>query len=89
VKGKEDRADTSMDISLDEEALAQIDELIEKHSTPLHRLTREEMLHLLLEKGRELVAQGESLRPHLEPPASEEDEAALSSRSAPDDTEKH
>jgi hypothetical protein len=87
VKGKADQADTSIDISLDEETIAQLDELIEKHSTPAHRLTREEMLHILLENARDLVAQGESLRPHLEPHA--DDEAAISSTPAPGDPEPH
>lgn len=88
MKGKADRADTSLDISLDEETIAQLDELIEKHSTPSRRLTREEMLHLLLEKARDLITQGESLLPHLEPPAAE-DEAANASPPPPDDEEKH
>lgn len=90
MKGKADRADTSLDISLDEETIAQLDELIEKHSTPSHRLTREEMLHILMEKARDLVTQGESLLPHLEPPvADDEDEAAISSTPAPGDPETH
>ncbi len=89
VKGKADRADTSLDISLDEETIAQLDELIEKHSTPAHRLTREEMLHLLLEKARDLITQGESLLPHLEPAAVAADEAASPSAPPPDEEEKH
>ncbi len=76
MERKADPADTSVDISLDEETIAQLDELIEKHSTPTHRLTREEMLHLLLEKARDLVTQGVSLVPHLEPPAAAADEVA-------------
>jgi hypothetical protein len=60
-------ADTLVDIELDEEQIARVDELIEQHSTPSHRLTREEIVEMLLGKGRELVAQGESLLPFLAP----------------------
>lgn len=70
-----DPADTLVDIDLDDEQLAQIDALIEEHSSPSHRLTREEMLHLLIEKGRNLVEQGESLLPYLEPPSTEDEDA--------------
>lgn len=76
-------ADTLVDIDLDEEQLAQIDKLIEEHATPSHRLTQEEMLRLLVEKGCDMVAQGESLLPYLEPP---EDETAPAPAS--DDTTK-
>ena len=77
---KQEPADVLIDIPLDEEQLAQIDALIEEHSTPSHRLTREEMLQLLIEKGSELV---ESLLPFLEPPSTaDEDHGAPSS--APD-----
>ena len=92
MKGKADRADTSLDISLDEETIAQLDELIEKHSTPSHRLTREEMLHILMDQARDLITQGESLLPHLEPLTADdedEDEAAISSTPAPGDPETH
>ena len=72
---EQDAADTLVDIELDDEQLARLDELIEQHSTPLHRLTREELLLLLVEKGRELVEQGESLLPFLEATETEEDGA--------------
>ena len=63
-----DPADTLVDVplDLDDDQLAQIDALIEEHSTPSHRLTREEMLQILLEKGCARVEQGESLLPYLE-----------------------
>jgi hypothetical protein len=81
----QDSADDLVDVALDldEEQLAQIDALIEEHSTPSHRLTREDMLQILLEKGSEMVEQGASLLPFLE---QDEDEAAPSS--APGDKEK-
>ena len=75
----QDPADTMIDVALDldEEQLAQIDALIEAHSTPSHRLTREEMLQILLEKGSELVEQGAPLLPFLDPPSGvdEDDDA--------------
>jgi hypothetical protein len=82
---KKEPADTLVDVplDLDEDQLAQTDALIEEHSTPSHRLTREEMLQILLEKGSEMVEQGASLLPFLE---QDEDEAAPSS--APGDKEK-
>jgi hypothetical protein len=79
-------ADALVDIELDEEQLARLDELIEEHSTPEHRLTREEMLQFLIEKGREMVEQGESLLPFLEPPVTE---TAPSSSPAPRHKTKH
>jgi hypothetical protein len=66
-----DAAAILVEIDLDEEQLARLDELIEEHSTPSHRMTREEVLLMLVDKGRELVAQGESLLPFLEPPTDE------------------
>lgn len=69
-----DPADTLVDIELDEEQVAQIDALIEEHSTPSHRLTRDEMLRLLVEKGREMVEQGASLLPFLETPSAADEE---------------
>ena len=53
--------ETLLDVALDEEQLAQIDALIEEHSTPTHVLTRDAMLQILLEKGRRAVKPGESL----------------------------
>ena len=73
-----------VDIDLDEEQLAQIDALIEEHSTPTHRVTREAMLHILVERGRKQVEQGTSLLPYLELP---EDETAPAPAS--DDTTRH
>lgn len=64
-------ADTLVEIDLDDEQLARLDELIEEHSTPSHRVTHEEMLLLLVERGREMVEQGESLLPFLDPTAAE------------------
>lgn len=61
-------------VDLDDEQLAQIDALIEQHSTAEHRLTRAEVTHLLLENGAELVSQGESLSPYLK--AADKDESA-------------
>ena len=75
-----DAADTLVDIELDDEQLARLDELIEQHSTPSHRLTREELLHHLIEKGSELVEQGTSLLPLLEA-ASNVDENDSAARS--------
>ncbi|MFS8069066.1 MAG: hypothetical protein ACMG6S_22125 [Byssovorax sp.] len=79
INPTEDPADASVDLALDldEEQLAQIDALIEEHATPSRRLTREEMLQLLVERGCDLVAQGESLLPYVESPP------------AADDTTKH
>jgi hypothetical protein len=83
-------ADTLVEIDLDDEQLARLDELIEEHSTPSHRVTREEMLLLLVEKGRERVGQGESLFPFLEPPAAETaEETAPSSAPGPGHETKH
>lgn len=79
-------ADALVDIELDEEQLARLDALIEEHSTSAHRLTREEVLQLLIEKGREMVEQGESLLPFLEPPTTE---TAPSSAPAPGHETKH
>ena len=64
-KLKQDPADRLVALTLEEEQLAQIDKLIESHAASSHRLTREEMLHLLVEKGCAQVAQGESLLPFL------------------------
>ncbi|MEP7123538.1 MAG: hypothetical protein ABJE95_21600 [Byssovorax sp.] len=71
-KGPEDTL-VDVPLDLDDEQLAQIDALIEEHSTPSHRLTREEVLHTLLEQGCEQVEKGESLLPYLV--LSEEDTA--------------
>ena len=80
---EETSADALVDISLDEEQLAQIDALVEQHSTPSHRVTREERLQILVEKGCAMVEQGVSLLPFVEPPWVE-DEAARSSAPADD-----
>ena len=79
-------ADTLVEIDLDDEQLARLDELIEEHSTPSHRVTRVEMLLLLVEHGREMVDQGESLLPFLDPPATE---TAPSSAPGPGHETKH
>lgn len=91
---EKDPEDTLVNVplDLDDEQLAQIDALIEEQSTPSHRLTREEVLHTLLEKGCEQVEHGESLLPYLE--LSEEDAApswppTLTSVPPSDDTTKH
>lgn len=90
TKPMQDPANVVVDVDLDEEQLAQIDALIEQRSTASHRLTREEVLRLLVEKGCDLVAQGESLLPYLEAlPAADDDEEAPSSAPAPDDIIKH
>lgn len=89
MKGKDDQADTSVEVALDEETVAQLDELIELHSTPTRRLSREEMLNILLEKAREMAARGEPLLPHLAPTAEEDDEAAGSSTPPPGDKDTH
>ena len=89
---KQDPADTLVDVplDLDDDQLAQIDALIEEHSTPSHRLTREEMLQILLEKGCARVEQGESLLPYLEQDETEDEEPmARRSASDPGDNEKH
>jgi len=75
TKATQDPEDASVDLALDldEEQLAQLDALIEEHATPSRRLTREEMLHLLVERGSDLVAQGESLLPYLDSPPAGDD----------------
>ncbi len=85
---EETPADPLVNASLDEEQLAQIDALIEQHSTPSHRVTREEIVQILVEKGRDMVEQGASLLPFLE---LDEDKAAEvpCSEPAPEDPAKH
>jgi hypothetical protein len=65
-------------IDLDDAQLARLDELIETNSTPSHRLTREEMLHRVIEMGCERVEQGESLLPYLD----DDEEAPVSALAA-------
>jgi hypothetical protein len=92
LEPKQDPTDGLIDVplDLDENQLAQIDALIEEHSTPSHRLTREEMLQILVEKGSELVEQGASLLPFLKGAAAEDvEEAAPSSVPASGDPAKH
>jgi hypothetical protein len=88
----EDPADALVDVplDLDEDQLAKIDALIEEHSTPSHRLTREEMLQILVKKGCERAEQGESLLPYLEQEEAE-DEDRIAARSVSDagDKTKH
>lgn len=77
-------------LDLDDDQLAQVDALIEEHSTPSHRLTREEMLQILVKKGCERVEQGESLLPYLEQDkAEDEDQIAARSVSDAGDKKKH
>lgn len=59
-------AQVEVAVELDEKELAQVDALIEQYSTPSHRLTREEMLRMLVEKGQEQVEGGEDLLPYLD-----------------------
>ena len=91
---KEDTADTAVEVDfaldLDEAQLAQLDKLIEEQATPTRRLTREEMLHLVVERGSDQVAQGASLLPYLEAPAGADETAPASTRTpTPDDTTRH
>jgi hypothetical protein len=91
---KEDSADRLDEVELaldvDEEQLARLDELIEEQATPSRRLTREEMLRLLVERGSEEVAQGASLLPYLEPaPAADAVTPTLTPTPTLDDTKKH
>ena len=74
----QDPTDTVVAIDLDDAQLARLDELIETNSTRSHRLTREEMLHRLIEMGCEQVERGESLLPHLD----DDEEAPVSARAA-------
>lgn len=69
---KHDSPDTLVDVMLTEDEIAQIDALIEERSTPSHRLTRDEVLKILLEQGRKQVEEGVSLVPFQEPPSVED-----------------
>ena len=69
---KHDSPDTLVDVMLTEDEIAQIDALIEERSTPSHRLTRDEVLKILLEQGRKQVEEGVSLVPFLEPRSGED-----------------
>ncbi|MFS8071191.1 MAG: hypothetical protein ACMG6S_32890 [Byssovorax sp.] len=91
---KEDAADrlveVDLELDLNKEQLAQLDKLIEEQAMPTRRLTREEMLRLLVERGSDQVAQGASLLPYLEAPASGDEEAPASTcPPTPDNTTKH
>jgi hypothetical protein len=66
---KHDPPDTLVEVVLTDDEIAQIDALIEARSTPSHRVTREEVLGILLEQGRKLAEEGVSLVPFLEPPS--------------------
>ena len=69
---KHDPPDTVVDVVLTDDEIALIDALIEERSTPSHRVTREEVLGILLDQGRTLVEEGVSLVPFLEPPSVED-----------------
>ena len=60
-------SDLLVDVLLDEEQLEQIDKLIEEQATPKHRLTREDMVRVLVKQGRRQVKQGKPLLPFMKP----------------------
>lgn len=69
---KNNSSDTLVEVDFTEDEIALIDALIEERSTPSHRLTRDEVLKILLEQGRKQVEEGMSLVPFLAPPMGED-----------------